>query len=73
MIYSLNSASICSFLKQGKNLMMALIFLLFFLIGVQILLNKKCYIRMQLLGCLFITTLWFNYHSHLFSQFIGMF
>lgn len=45
--------------------MMILLFLLYFLIGIQILVKPNQTIPLQFLLCLFLSVCSFNFHSHL--------
>ncbi|WP_420324039.1 DUF5993 family protein [Legionella oakridgensis] len=47
--------------------MIALIFLFYFLIGIQIIFKPNSLIKLQFLFCLFLTMLSFNFHSHLLA------
>ncbi|WP_423202105.1 DUF5993 family protein [Legionella fairfieldensis] len=45
--------------------MMTLLYLFYFLVGLQIIFRPNRFITLQFLLCLFLTLFWFNYHSHL--------
>ncbi|WP_221034037.1 DUF5993 family protein [Legionella jordanis] len=44
---------------------MSLLYLFYFVVGLQILFRPNRLIKLQFLLCLFLTMLLFNYHSHL--------
>ncbi|SNV46175.1 Uncharacterised protein [Legionella lansingensis] len=45
--------------------MMTVLFLFYFIVGLQIVFKPNRFIKLQFLLCLFLTMLFFNYHSHL--------
>ena len=45
--------------------MITLDFLLYFLIGLQLIFKPNAYIKIQFVFCLLITLIDFNFHSHL--------
>lgn len=45
--------------------MMTLVFILYFIVGLQIVFKPNRFIKLQFLFCLFLTMMLFNYHSHL--------
>ena len=47
------------------EIMLTLIFLLYFALGAQIIIKPNRFIKLQFIVCLFLTVLCFNFHSHL--------
>ncbi len=45
--------------------MMTLLYILYFIVGLQIVFKPNRFVKLQFLFCLFLTMMLFNYHSHL--------
>ncbi|WP_420795334.1 DUF5993 family protein [Legionella brunensis] len=44
---------------------MTLLYILYFIVGLQIVFKPNRFVKLQFLFCLFLTMMLFNYHSHL--------
>ena len=51
--------------QAGNFVMIAFLFLLYFMIGVQLIAMPNRFIKLQFVFCLFLTLACFNFHSHL--------
>ena len=48
--------------------MIAILFLLYFIVAAQLVFKPNHFIKLQFLACLFLTMLVFNYHSNLTAK-----